>query len=151
VCLVGQTLVRELFQNQSPVGADIRIRNVPFRVVGVLASKGANMMGMDQDDILIAPWTTMKSRVAGATLGTANQSASSGSSSSVNTLSALYNDPPSLYPGKSDAQAANNPMLIRFANVDQILAPAKSTEEIPSAIEQVTEVLRERHPRGRGG
>lgn len=145
VCLVGQTLVRELFQNQPPVGADIRIRNVPFRVVGVLASKGANMMGMDQDDILIAPWTTMKSRVAGATLGTANQSASSGSSSSVNTLSKLYNDPPSLYPEKSDAQVANNPMLTRFANVDQMLAAAKSTEETQSAIEQVTEVLRERH------
>ena len=145
VCLVGQTLVRELFQNQSPIGADIRIRNVPFRVVGVLASKGANMMGMDQDDILIAPWTTMKYRVAGSTLGTANQSAASGSSSSVNTLSTLYNDPPSLYPEKSDAQAVNNPMLTRFANVDQMLAAARSTEEIPSAIEQVTEVLRERH------
>jgi ABC-type antimicrobial peptide transport system permease subunit len=145
VCLVGQTLVRELFQNQSPVGADIRIRNVPFRVVGVLASKGANMMGMDQDDILIAPWTTMKYRVTGGTLATPNQSASSGTSSSVNTLSALYNDPPSLYPEKSDAQAANSPMLTRFANVDQMLAAAKSTAEIPSAIEQVTEVLRERH------
>jgi ABC-type antimicrobial peptide transport system permease subunit len=145
VCLVGQTLVRELFQDQPPVGADIRIRNVPFRVVGVLASKGANMMGMDQDDILIAPWTTMKYRVAGSTLATANQSASSSPSSSVNTLSTLYNDAPTLYPEKSDEQTANSPMLTRFANVDQMLASAKSTAEIPSAIEQVTGVLRERH------
>lgn len=146
VCLLGQTVVRELFQGESPLGKQIRIKNVSFRVVGVLGSKGANMMGMDQDDVLLAPWTTIKYRVTGSTLENANQSAASTASSSVNTLSNLYpGSRASLYPGQSAVQAANNPMPVRFANIDQISIAAQSTAEIPEAIRQVTAVLRERH------
>ena len=147
VCLLGQTLVRELFQGESPIGKDIRVQNVSFRVAGVLSSKGANMMGMDQDDILLAPWTSIKYRVTGSTLDNPNQSTSSGSSGgSANTLSNLYpGGRPSLYPERSDVQAANNPMPVRFANIDQILAAAQSTDEIPAAIQNMTAVLRERH------
>jgi len=147
VCLLGQTLVRELFEGESPVGKEIRIKNVAFRVVGVLGAKGANMMGLDQDDIVLAPWTTIKYRVTGSTLDTANQSASSSSTdSSINTLSNLYPGSQSgLYPERSAAQAADNPMPVRFANIDQILVAARSAEEIPAAIDQITELLRERH------
>src|SRR5512136_2392871 len=146
VCLLGQTLVKELFQGESPIGKEIRIKNVLFRVVGVLSAKGANMMGSDQDDILLAPWTTIKYRVTGSTLTTANQSTSSGSSDSVNTLSNVYaGGQPELYPERSAAQAANNPMPVRFANIDQILVSARSAEEIPAAIQQMTDLLRERH------
>ena len=146
VCLLGQTLVRELFQDESPIGKEIRVKNVMFRVVGVLSAKGANMMGSDQDDILLAPWTTIKYRVTRSTLTSVNQSTSSSTGSSVNTLSNLYpSGQPTLYPERSQIQAVNNPMPIRFANIDQILVGAASTAEIPSAIRQITEVLRERH------
>jgi ABC-type antimicrobial peptide transport system permease subunit len=147
VCLLGRTVVRELFGDDPPVGREIRINNVSFRVLGVLRPKGSNMIGMDQDDVVLAPWSTIKYRVAGSMLETANQSsASTASGSSVNTLSNLYpGGGRSLYPERSEAQAANHPMPVRFTYVDQILVAASSTEEIPSAIRQITEVLRERH------
>jgi macrolide transport system ATP-binding/permease protein len=146
VCLLGQTLVRELFQGESPIGKEVRVKDVPFRVVGILESKGANMMGMDQDDILIAPWTTIKYRVMGSPLEQVNQSTGSSSGSSTNAISKIYpGGQLNFYPAQSEAQTANNPIPVRFANVDQILVAAKSTEEIPSAIEEITHLLRERH------
>ena len=147
VCVLGQTLVRELFQGESPIGREVRVKNVSFRVVGVLGSKGANMMGMDQDDILLAPWTTIKYRVAGSSLTNVNQSsASSSTSSSVNSLSQLYpSSQLNLYPIPSATQAADTPQPVRFTNVDTIMVAAQSTSEIPLAIQQMTELLRERH------
>jgi ABC-type antimicrobial peptide transport system permease subunit len=144
VCLIGQTLRRELFQDESPIGKEIRVKNVSFRVLGVLSAKGANMMGSDQDDILLAPWTTLKYRVTGSPLANVNQSAAA--ESTVKTLNNLYpGGAPSLYPKPSEIQAANTPLPVRFANIDQIMASAQSTDEIPPAIQQITDVLRERH------
>jgi ABC-type antimicrobial peptide transport system permease subunit len=147
VCLLGHTLVRELFQGDSPVGKDIRINNVSFKVVGVLSRKGANMMGMDQDDIVVAPWTAIKYRVAGSKLADVNQSSTSSSTSSaVNSLNQIYpGGQPELYPAPSATQAADTPLPVRFTNVDQILVTARNSEEIPLAINQITALLRVRH------
>ena len=153
VCVLGHTLVRELFSGVSPLGREVRVRNVSFRVVGLLRAKGANMMGMDQDDILLAPWTTIKYRVAGTSLANVNQSsaasgtgAGSGTSSAVNSLNKLYpNAQMNLYPLPSATQTANTPLPVRFTNVDHILVSAQSAAEIPLAIKQIKELLRERH------
>ncbi|HEX5091890.1 MAG TPA: ABC transporter permease [Burkholderiales bacterium] len=66
VCIVGQTVVRELFGGADPMGQIIRIKRVPFTVIGVLATKGQSMMGTDQDDIILVPIATARSRVLGA-------------------------------------------------------------------------------------
>jgi ABC-type antimicrobial peptide transport system permease subunit len=144
VCILGQTLVRELFEGESPIGKEVRIQNVAFRVVGVLPAKGANMMGLDQDDIVLAPWTSIKYRVTGSSL-TTSQSSGSSKSEKVNTLGNLYPGGSSLYPARSAVQEANQPLPVRFANIDQIMASARSATEINTAIDQITTVLRERH------
>ena len=63
VAVLGQTVADELFPDQEPVGARLRIRNVPFLVIGVLAEKGQSAMGDDQDDIILAPHTTVLFRL----------------------------------------------------------------------------------------
>ena len=59
VCVLGTTVVANLFNGDNPVGKTIRLRNMPFVVVGVLQSKGANGWGQDQDDVVMAPYTTV--------------------------------------------------------------------------------------------
>jgi ABC-type antimicrobial peptide transport system permease subunit len=150
VCMLGQTLVKELFQNESPVGKEVRVQNVSLKVVGVLSRRGANMMGLDQDDILLAPWTTIKYRVSGNSATTVNQSASAASTDptqKVNSLSTLYpgTGTVALYSAPTATQTADTPQPVRFTNVDQILVRASSTPEIPLAIQQITELLHERH------
>ncbi|MEM7477990.1 MAG: ABC transporter permease [Planctomycetota bacterium] len=72
VCVVGQTVVEKLFQTSNPIGKMIRIKNIPFEVIGVFEEKGANMMGQDQDDILIMPYTTVRKRLQGSTFNNVN-------------------------------------------------------------------------------
>jgi putative ABC transport system permease protein len=65
VCLLGATVVQNLFSDQDPVGQVIRVKNLPFRVVGVLAPKGQGQFGQDQDDLIVAPYTTVQKKVLG--------------------------------------------------------------------------------------
>jgi ABC-type antimicrobial peptide transport system permease subunit len=136
--------VRELFQGRSPLGEELRIQNVAFKVVGVLRRKGANMMGLDQDDIVMAPWPTIKYRVSGTMLTTAAQATSSGTSP-VSALSERYPGSSALYPAPSALQAADTPQPVRFTTVDQILVKARSPQDIPTTVDQVTTLLRDRH------
>ena len=147
VCLIGTTLKRELFQDESPVGKEVRIQNVPFRVVGVLSRKGANMMGQDQDDIVLAPWTTMKFRVNGSGAGSTTQitSATANALTAINTLSNLYPGGTGLYPAPTPTEVFDVPQAARRVNVDQLLAKAVSEEQIPKATREIADLLRERH------
>jgi putative ABC transport system permease protein len=99
VCVIGQTLVAKLFQTANPLGETIRIKNIPFRVVGVLQAKGANIVGEDQDNVVIAPYTTVRKRLQGSS----------------------------------------------FANVDIILASARSVKRMAEAEHEVKQLLYERH------
>ncbi|HEX9251954.1 MAG TPA: ABC transporter permease, partial [Ignavibacteriaceae bacterium] len=63
VAVLGQTVVKQLFPNDDPIGQQIRIRNVPFRVIGVLTGKGQSSFGTDMDDIIMAPATTVLDRL----------------------------------------------------------------------------------------
>lgn len=65
VCVIGQTVVDNLFPNEDPVGKTIRIAKLPFQVVGTLQPKGQNAMGQDQDDLIIAPFSTVQRKIQG--------------------------------------------------------------------------------------
>jgi macrolide transport system ATP-binding/permease protein len=148
VCLLGQTVARELFGEESPVGQEVYVNDVPLRVIGVLSRKGADIIGEDQDDLLLAPWTTVKFRV------------SAGAAASSDGRDSLGPDPVALlnpltrryprrqfapFPTISAMQLIDSPRLERLSNVDSILVRAISTEEISAAMDQITRVLRERH------
>jgi putative ABC transport system permease protein len=72
VCVVGRTIVAKLFQTSNPVGQTIRVKNIPFRVVGVLEKKGANMVGDDQDNLVLMPYTTVRKRLQGSEFDNVN-------------------------------------------------------------------------------
>lgn len=144
VCVLGQTLVKKLFDNESPIGKEVRVNNVGMRVVGVLSSKGANMMGMDQDDILIAPWTTIKYRITGSSMGGVNQSGSS--SSATKKRGQIYpTTSTALYPEQSATQQTNTPIQVRFTNIDEILVASRPEANSDRVIQEITSLLRQRH------
>jgi putative ABC transport system permease protein len=63
VCVIGETIVKQLYPDVEPIGQTLRIRNIPFRVVGVLSQKGYNYFGSDQDDIVLVPYSSFMTRV----------------------------------------------------------------------------------------
>jgi putative ABC transport system permease protein len=68
VCIIGQTVIENLFPDGSdPLGKIIRFNKIPFRIVGILEEKGDNSMGMDQDDLILAPYTTVQKRLLAIT------------------------------------------------------------------------------------
>ncbi len=99
VCVIGRTIVEKLFQTTNPLGETIRIKNIPFQVIGILETKGANIVGEDQDNIVLAPYSTVRKRLQGSS----------------------------------------------FANVDVILASARSVGQMEEATNEVKQLLYERH------
>ncbi len=144
VCVLGQTVVKQLFPSGMPVGKTILVNGVPLKVIGVLQFKGANMMGMDQDDILAMPWTTMKYRVSGTALQNQNQSSAAGGSTF--STSQLYPETSqNLYPVPSATEQQDLPQPVRFPNVNSILVSVPTSAQIPQAVNEITALLRQRH------
>ena len=68
VCLVGQTIIEKLFEGKTdPIGQSVRFKGIPLLIIGVLTEKGENGMGQDQDDLIIAPYTTVQKRILAIT------------------------------------------------------------------------------------
>jgi ABC-type antimicrobial peptide transport system permease subunit len=145
VCVIGQTIKEQLFADRDPVGESLRLNSVLFHIIGVMPRKGANMMGQDQDDIVVIPWKTLRSRLSRS--GASATASGGGTTTSTTTsTSAVYPESTtSLYPARDATQAKNYPMPVRFNNVDQITLSARSPEQVYDAIAQVTEVLRRCH------
>jgi macrolide transport system ATP-binding/permease protein len=126
VCLVGQTVYRQLFQSfANPIGSTILVKGAPMRVIGVLASKGQSGFGQDQDDVIMIPFTTAVQKVLGV----------AGPTSSESTLATTYPPPPNPY--------GLTPRLTGF--VQAIFVQAASAQLVPEAIQQVTVTLQRRH------
>jgi len=100
VCILGKTVADNLFGSMDPVGQIVRIRKIPFMVVGVLEEKGQSPIGQDQDDVVLIPITTAQKKVFGTTLS---------------------------------------------GTIGSIMVKATSTEALPEAEREVTELLRQRH------
>ncbi|MBN2598527.1 ABC transporter permease [Labilibaculum sp.] len=67
VCLVGKTIIENLFSDKDPIGQTIRFGNIPLLIIGVLSEKGENGMGQDQDDLIMSPYTTVQKRILAIT------------------------------------------------------------------------------------
>ena len=105
VCVLGKTTADKLFLGESPVGQNIRIKNVPVKVLGVLKAKGVSMMGSDQDDTVIVPYTTGMKRFAGVTmLRSINVSAASADQLAdvQNAIADLLRQRHRIQPGRDD-------------------------------------------------
>jgi macrolide transport system ATP-binding/permease protein len=145
VCLLGQTVVNNLFgQHSNPVGAVVRVKNVDMQVVGVLATKGQSGWGQDQDDVVLIPFGTAERKV----LGVATPPASSPSGTATPSVTNPYAGAPTANSIYSTTVAATSPFGSppKLAGVvHMIFVEVKSPERIPQAIEQITQTLHTRH------
>jgi putative ABC transport system permease protein len=115
VCLIGQTVVQQLFGDQDPVDQVVRVQNIPFRIVGELASKGQSTFGQDQDDTLVIPFTTVQKKISGIEwLQNIIASASSQTEipSAQKQISALLRQRHHLRPNEDDDFSIRNPVDI---------------------------------------
>ena len=88
VCVIGRTIVTKLFQTSNPIDQKIRINNKPFTVIGVLEGKGANMVGQDQDSIILMPYSTVRRTLQGSNFNDVNAILASARSADRMTLAA---------------------------------------------------------------
>jgi macrolide transport system ATP-binding/permease protein len=147
VCLLGQTVANNLFgEDENPVGATIRVRNFPLRVIGVLSIKGQSNWGQDQDDVVIMPFKTAQTKV----LGVAAPVMASAAPATTNPVLNPYIGVPTTNQilSQTSASAVMNPFggAPKITGVvHMIFAKATSADAVHAAQKQIDEVLRQRH------
>ncbi len=125
VCIIGKTVADQLFAGEYPIGQELRANGVPMRVVGVLSPKGGDIIGNDQDDIMIGPWTTFKYRI------------NAGSAPQQHATTFADQLPP--------MQLVSHQGPMRDESIHQIYIQAQSPDHVAEAREQITSLLCRRH------
>ena len=125
VVVLGQTVARQLFGTESPIGTVIQVKSMPLRVIGVLAAKGQTTYGTDQDDLVMIPFTTAERKVLGVAAPSQQQA----------PLNWVYPPPPNPY----------NLQQRLTGYVNQIYAQATDGGQMLAAVSQVTDILIRRH------
>lgn len=126
VCLIGKTVIENLFgKNANPLGLIIRYKKIPFTIIGVLKSKGTNTYGQDQDDLLLAPYTTVQKRVLAVTFF---QSFQSSAISEAKTKSAAAEMEQALRKSHKIKEGADNDFRIR--SQDELVTTSSSVSNV---------------------
>jgi len=146
VCVVGQSLVHELFEDQSPLGKTIRLGfgDLSLKVIGVLSRKGPGLSGLDEDDILLAPWPVIRELRSKSQSKNGKGGAGANNASGTNTLAQLYPALQEPMPPGASSGGGLEADLTKVA-LDGIRVRVKPSERIEDAERQITALLRERH------
>jgi putative ABC transport system permease protein len=129
VCIVGRTIAKQLYSGEEPLGQIIRVKGVPFTIVGVLSSKGLSVMGQDQDDVIVMPYTSAMKRVVGGTTFRGINIQVSGPAALATTqqqIISLLRQRHGIHPGKDDD--------FTVRTQEEIAAMATSTSRVMSAL-----------------
>jgi len=150
VCLLGQTVVNNLFgEGQNPVGATIRVKNFPMKIIGVLSIKGQSSYGQDQDDVVIVPFNTAERKVLGVSAPQSTPApAAVSTATTANCATCVYQSVPttnSVYSSTTEATNAYGAAAKITGVVNSMYVKASDSGEVDSAIAQITHTLHERH------
>ncbi|MBP5582872.1 MAG: ABC transporter permease [Bacteroidales bacterium] len=124
VAVIGQTVVTNLFGTEDPIGQTIRFKNTPFQVIGVLESKGENTWGQDQDNVILAPFTTVQKRIMAITY--VNSIVASAQDESV--AQQAVEEVTQILQRVHKSDGTNNPF--RIMSMEELLTTASSTTDI---------------------
>ncbi len=146
VCLLGQTVVNNLFgEGQNPVGATIRVKNFPMKVIGVLSVKGQSSYGQDQDDVVIVPFNTAERKVLGVSAPQATPAPAAVATASATNPYSTVPTTNSVYSSTTEATSAYGSAPKITGVVNTMYIKASSSDEVDSAVTQITRELHQRH------
>ncbi len=146
VCLLGQTVVNNLFgEGQNPVGATIRVKNSPMKVIGVLSVKGQSSYGQDQDDVVIVPFNTAERKVLGVSAPSAAAAPAAVATASSTNPYASVPTTNSVYSSTTEASNAFGAAAKITGVVNVMFVKASGSDQIDNAVAQITRMLHERH------